>query len=413
MDGRQDPVINDGAPWTGYTIFKEKHDYPQIYEHDGTGEVRQPRAVGYPADPTPEERAQHELTHMPFKSWCPICVRCKSKDDQHKQVYDKRPALQADYAFLTTREAEEQVTVITCIDILTGMATSSIIEKKGIDQYAKKELKRFIYETGRTQGILQTDNEPSIKRLRERYRLRQVSLYAVRQPIPHSRRVRLRGITRSLWGHVRTLREAMQVSYGIKIKLTDPIMTWIVKHASWLFNRYMIHSDGRKRATNDDGARPIDDPFVPSARRLPINGHDDRTRPRHLGSMASGSASAHRRRSILSARADGVVRARSIRRLPLSDRFDKVCYDQFKGVPWKPRGPGTESIPDFVVGPRPMPGPPREDEGGIDQGGTILWTCTQASTGSASYSTTSCRASRRTAAATTTYLRQAGHHATT
>ena len=92
----QDPVINDGAPWTGYTIFKEKFDYPQIYEHDGTGEVRQPRAVGYPAEPTPEEKAQHELTHMPFKSWCPICVRCKSKDDQHKQVYDKRPALQAD-----------------------------------------------------------------------------------------------------------------------------------------------------------------------------------------------------------------------------------------------------------------------------------------------------------------------------
>ena len=68
---------------------------------------------------------------------------------------------------------------------------------------------------------------------------------------------------------------------------------------------------------------------------------------------------------------DGVVRARSIRRLPASDRFDKELYENFKGVPWRPRGPGTENIPDFVVGPSPMPSRSHDDDDkdDIGQGG--------------------------------------------
>ena len=36
--------------------------------------------------PTPEEVANHELTHLPFRSWCKHCVFGRAKADFHKKV---------------------------------------------------------------------------------------------------------------------------------------------------------------------------------------------------------------------------------------------------------------------------------------------------------------------------------------
>ena len=33
-----------------------------------------------PRLPTEEEVAHHELTHLPYRNWCPACVKAKGKD---------------------------------------------------------------------------------------------------------------------------------------------------------------------------------------------------------------------------------------------------------------------------------------------------------------------------------------------
>ena len=40
----------------------------------GQGELRVPRA---PDEPSPEERARHEITHLQYQPWCAWCVRRK------------------------------------------------------------------------------------------------------------------------------------------------------------------------------------------------------------------------------------------------------------------------------------------------------------------------------------------------
>ena len=32
-----------------------------------------------------QEREAHNVTHMPFRSWCPHCVNGKAKDRPHKK----------------------------------------------------------------------------------------------------------------------------------------------------------------------------------------------------------------------------------------------------------------------------------------------------------------------------------------
>ena len=48
---------------------------------NGEGGVR--RMVD-PRLPTEAEVAYHELTHLPYRNWCPICVRAKGKDLDHR-----------------------------------------------------------------------------------------------------------------------------------------------------------------------------------------------------------------------------------------------------------------------------------------------------------------------------------------
>ena len=37
--------------------------------------------VRNPADPTPAERAEHEVTHCPYRPWCPVCVEAMGRED--------------------------------------------------------------------------------------------------------------------------------------------------------------------------------------------------------------------------------------------------------------------------------------------------------------------------------------------
>ena len=103
-------------------------------------------------------------------------VKCKGAGDYHKQYYDKKPVVQVDYSFVTqklsTAEGEEKekgktlsATILSAVDVTTGMVSSCVVKEKGPNDYAVNELQRFVLEVGRSQGVLQSDQEPAIKLL--------------------------------------------------------------------------------------------------------------------------------------------------------------------------------------------------------------------------------------------------------
>eukprot|EP00971_Amphidinium_carterae_P249390 4950400-Amphidinium_carterae.2 len=55
--------------------------------HQSSAEAAQPITVPAPQEPSAAERELHNLTHMPFRSWCEICVKSRS-------------IIQLDYTFL-------------------------------------------------------------------------------------------------------------------------------------------------------------------------------------------------------------------------------------------------------------------------------------------------------------------------
>ena len=79
-------------------------------EHDEHG-IARPRMLTAPNPPSKQERLEHEISHLPYRTWCPHCVRGKAKCHYHKMREDEEdrnvPVVAFDYAFLTKTSEED------------------------------------------------------------------------------------------------------------------------------------------------------------------------------------------------------------------------------------------------------------------------------------------------------------------
>ena len=39
-----------------------------------------------PARVSQHEKDKHNMTHIPYRAWCPICVRARGRNEQHKKA---------------------------------------------------------------------------------------------------------------------------------------------------------------------------------------------------------------------------------------------------------------------------------------------------------------------------------------
>ena len=78
-----------------------------------------------PRTPSDEEVKLHELSHLPYREWCPHCVSCKGKQDPQRPVElssdDRRsiPSIEVDYCFSKVNEADPVATVLVALDCQT------------------------------------------------------------------------------------------------------------------------------------------------------------------------------------------------------------------------------------------------------------------------------------------------------
>ena len=60
------------------------------------------RSLIDPRKPTKEEVELHDLFHLPYRNWCPLCVMAKGKELDHRKSIDEPRGLSEysfDYAF--------------------------------------------------------------------------------------------------------------------------------------------------------------------------------------------------------------------------------------------------------------------------------------------------------------------------
>ena len=76
------------------------------------------------------------------------------RSDKANETHHRQPVIQIDFSLATTGADVQQRTILTATGVQTGLATSVVVPATGRHAYVIAGLKKFVYETGRTFGIL-------------------------------------------------------------------------------------------------------------------------------------------------------------------------------------------------------------------------------------------------------------------
>ena len=365
----------------------DQPDDPQ--EHDPPA-ARRARGLPDPGKPTPQQIAEHELTHLPFRSWCPDCVRGKAQANPHLRREDRRvdqsiPTISFDYGFASesskrrqeerkdeeeerrlfgpmmneeenvdgdrSREDRDVLKVLVVKDERSRTLFSHAVERKGAgeDDYAVRQVVKDVEELGYRQISLKCDQEPSTMALLKRL-LRMLNIEIVDQAIhdhPAAGDSQSNGSTengvKTVMGQLRTMKAALERRLSCELPVNHPIMAWMTTYAGQLLSRFLVGHDGHTPYERLRGK-----PFRVA---LPEFGE---TVWRHFAQKRvpreeSGKLRARWEKAIYLGlvpmtnefylwTGDAVVRARSVRRLPEANRWDKEGIEAMTQFPWETEG---------------------------------------------------------------------------
>ena len=155
--------------WAGPTNFEEQPAYKYELESDNEDDTVQAankaKAVRAPKPPAEQERKEHELTHLPCRNGCAICVKRKGREDNHPRQQSKQPVIQMDFCYIEAFNDKQALPVLTAIDVETGMTMAVLVQDKHKQFNSLVTcVQTFLVECGRAQAtlsptILQTDQE--------------------------------------------------------------------------------------------------------------------------------------------------------------------------------------------------------------------------------------------------------------
>ena len=93
-----------GFIWTGLTLFQTSACIQDTVVEQETHDkaVRDAKALPRPNDPTEQQRATHNLTHLPYRSWCEHCVKAEGRENHSERQIDRQPVIEVDYCFVNT-----------------------------------------------------------------------------------------------------------------------------------------------------------------------------------------------------------------------------------------------------------------------------------------------------------------------
>ena len=96
------------------------------------------KAAQAPKQPTPQEILENNVTHLPYRSWCPICVQARGRQNNHPKQHSKLPIIQLDFGGFDDSNVHP---ILTAIDIQSGMIMALQLTDKF--DYAVTQLQPF------------------------------------------------------------------------------------------------------------------------------------------------------------------------------------------------------------------------------------------------------------------------------
>ena len=314
-----------------------------------------------PKLPNQDEVDRHCIMgHLPFRSWCPICVKAKGRDLDHKQDTGKerrRPEYSWDYCF-PGDELGFKWTVLVGKERGSRSWMAATVPVKGSSgKFAVDKCLEFIEENGDRDGdiLVKTDQEPSIQYLIKDL----IESRAEGKTVPEESPVRSsgsngiveRGVS-EVEGEIRALFLGLQDRLGRKVDARERIAAFIPEYAAYLMNRLIQGSDGKVAYERLKGKKPsvLGIEFGGKVLcKLKLGAKLEKINARWGYGIFVGVRK--RSNELMMMTPDGLQFVRSVRRIPLEKRWGDDCVDWIKWAPWnryKDSGDADGDVPEGV-----------------------------------------------------------------
>jgi len=217
--------------------------------------------------PTQEEVEKHNVTHLPFRSWCPCCVAGKAKSEPHRTKDPDRPMgtniVSIDYAFLNKqdevvlsdeedevpKEGETKKTLPTLVlrDRRTKYVAAMVVPRKGDHPYTVDRVGKYLREVfGYKRVIIKSDQERAIKKLKAAVRAHhEIEVQEEESAVGRSSsNGEVENAVQQVEGQVRTLKAQLESRIGEELPNDHDLLPWLVTHAAALLSRFKVGEDG-------------------------------------------------------------------------------------------------------------------------------------------------------------------------
>ena len=322
---------------------------PEILDASPVGEGRVAKGILAPKEPSPDEKAKHELTHWPYRSWCGWCVQSRGHDDHHKRSDAERaalakPMLQIDYFFMRTVFEKEILTCISGIERKSGACIASAVPVKGDNDFVVGLLCQALEKWGMNNSelIIQNDQEDAITAVSRSVAKRRVSNTTIRVTPKKSKGslAYAEQLHRSLEGLARTFRGQIESSCTVTITSQSQITPWLVRHASFVLTNFNVRPNGKTpheilhNVPYISGLCVIGEAVlirIPDSDVHAAKLSDNWTKAIWLGRTISSDEH-------IGATPLGIIVGRSCRRQSLESRWDRELLLSCTGLPWMREG---------------------------------------------------------------------------
>ena len=221
------------------------------------GAVRGPRYVRDICMPSQEEVEKHNLTHLPYRNWCPHCLKGRGKEAPHHRSvggHGELPEVSLDYCFPSREGGTGSLIILAAKERHSKMTMATVVPTKTTGSFAANRVWAFLREIGCKNGdiILKSDQGPAIMTLISEISKVRAEKGGVGRTIEEaspvgsssSNGVIERGI-QSIEEQVRVIVSALEQRWKGKIPDKHAIWPWLVEYSGFLLNRCQVGSDGK------------------------------------------------------------------------------------------------------------------------------------------------------------------------
>lgn len=356
-------AASSGAPRVEEQGAEEQNE-DETEEHPAE-EARAAKPARDPGAPSKAEQEAHEATHLPFRVWCPECVKGRRDNPPHKRISHSEsevPVVLMDYCFVRREGEDETLTILLMKDQGSRAIRAWVVPHKGADTDGTADRAvQGIRDLGhRGPVVFKTDNEPALLALREALMARlPEGAIPVTSPAGESQsNGAVENAVKLFKGLLRVHLAALERKAGVHIPSAHPVLTWLAEHVADVLTKYLQGSDGRtaferlfSKPVREEGLEFGEQVFFRKRKTNDMNVVlDARWAPGVWLGRRWGSIT-HRVHY-----EGGVVDARAIQRRPLLERWAGEALAAVRATPWCTQpGPIGENEPLQVL--PALPGP--------------------------------------------------------